>query len=323
MSAELDSSFVAPAPRKLNIYTHLITYINTHLQAIASSVRKLTQTPLPTLMTLIVIGVALALPTGLFVLLENIKSVSHGLSDSSQISLYLKMNLPSNQTQSLLHRLQLQKTITAAKYISPQQGLSEFQLQTGFQNALSQLKENPLPGVILVQPNAALASPEALNQLLQTLKRFPEVDVAQLDMQWIKRFYGIIDLSKRIVYALGTLLGLGVLFIIGNTIHLSLQKYRREIEVFKLVGATDIYIRRPFLYTGMLYGLLGSLVAWLLVSILLWWLTVPVKNLASLYESHFVLQNLTLAATVILIASGVILGLTGAWLAVGKHLRSI
>lgn len=323
MSLEYDESFAAPSVRKSTKPSALIIYFANHLHAVISSCGRLTRTPLATLMTLIVIGVALALPTGLFVLLQNIKTVSQGLNDSSQISLYLKMDVPANQIQNLMQRLRQQPDITAVKYISPQQGLAEFKLQTDFQNALSQLKENPLPPVVLVQPDSAFASPAPLNQLLQNLKKLPEVDVAQFDMQWIKRLYAIIDLSKRIVYAIGTLLGLGVLFIIGNTIHLTLQKYRREIEVFKLVGATDTFIRRPFLYTGMLYGLLGSLVAWFLVSILLWWLATPVKSLAALYGSHFLLQNLSLSSSLILIAIGIILGLIGAWLAVGKHLRSI
>lgn len=323
MALGFEESFSAPSVRKVTKANFLFIYFTNHLQAIISSCGSLMRTPLATLMTLIIIGIALALPSGLFVLLQNAKTVSRGLNDSSQISLYLKMNLPNNQIQNLLQRLRQQSNISGVKYISPQQGLTEFQLQTDFQNALSQLKNNPLPPVILVQPNSALTSPDTLNQLLQNLKQLPEVDIAQLDVQWIKRFYAIIDLSKRIVYAIGTLLGLGVLLIISNIINLNLQKYRREIEIFKLVGATDIFIRRPFLYTGMLYGFFGSLVAWLVVSLLLWSLSAPVKHLAGLYGSNFTLQNLNSTSSLALIGTGIILGLIGAWLAVGKHLRSI
>lgn len=297
------------------------TYFTNHWQAAASSWGRLKRTPMATLMTLLVIAIALALPSALFVLLENVKQVSQGWDDSSQISLYLKMDTAQDQIQPLLQQLQKNPEIAAVKYISPAQGLAQFQQQTDFQDALSAMMQNPLPPVILVRPASTLASPDAIQQLLLQLKSVPQVDTAKLDLEWIKRLYAIIALSKRIAYALGCLLGLGVLFIIGNTIHLTLQRYRREIEVFKLVGATDAFIRRPFLYTGMLYGLLGSLIAWVFVSSLLWSMQAPAKKIAVLYGSHFQLENLSWSAGMILILGGVILGLTGAWLAVGKHLR--
>lgn len=318
-----DDSFYAPINKKTGSHNQIAMYFANHLRAAISSWGRLMRTPVATLMTLIVIAIALALPSALFVLLENAKQVSQGWDDSSQISLYLKMDTTQNQIQPLLDQLQKNPNIAAVKYISPAQGLVEFQQQADFQNALSALTQNPLPAVILVRPTATLASPTAIKELLQQLKSIPQVDMAKLDLQWIKRLYAIIALSKRLAYAMGALLGLGVLFIIGNTIHLNLQRYRREIEVFKLVGATDSFIRRPFLYTGMLYGLLGSLIAWLLVSSLLWSMQAPAQKIAKLYGSHFQLQNLTFSAGLFLMLGGILLGLAGAWLAVGKHLRSV
>lgn len=316
-----DDTFYAPINKKSGPHNRASTYCASHIQAAVSSWGQLLRTPIATLMTFIVIAIALALPSALFVLLENAKQVSQGWDDSSQISLYLKMSTAPNQIQPLLNQLQKNPSIAAVKYISPAQGLVEFQQQTDFQNALAALAQNPLPAVVLVKPAATLASPAAIKELLQQLKSIPQVDMAKLDLRWIKRLYAIIALSKRLAYVLGGLLGLGVLFIIGNAIHLNLQRYRREIEVFKLIGATDSFIRRPFLYTGMLYGLIGSLIAWLLVSSLLWSMEAPAQQIAALYGSHFQLENLTFSAGLILILGGIFLGLAGAWLAVGKHLR--
>jgi cell division transport system permease protein len=301
----------------------IVLYLTSHLQAILSGCGRLTKTPLATLMTVFVIGIALALPTALFVLLQNAKMLSQNWNDSSQISIYLKMNLSQNQIQNLLQRLQQQTNITSIKYISPEQGLTEFQKQIGLENVLSTLKNNPLPGVILIQPSDSLDTQEGLTQLLQTLHQQPEVDTVQLDMQWIKRLHAIVELGKQLTYAIGILLATGVLFIIGNIINLSLQKYRREIELLKIIGATDSFIRRPFLYTGMLYGFLGSFIAWLLVTCLLLGLQTPVHRLAELYSSHFQLHNLGLSNGMKLIITGIILGSIGAWLAIGKHLRDI
>lgn len=298
-------------------------YFSHHLSALLSSAGRLMRSPLTTLMTLIVIGIALALPASLFLLLENVKHLGQNWDESSQISIYLKTNISPAQTQSLLTHLKKQSGIAQVKYISPQQGLAELQNQPLLQNDVSSLTANPLPGVILIEPDQSVQSPQALDDLVQQLKLLPQVDLAQLDMQWIKRLFAILDLLKHLVFALGFLLGAGVLFIIGNTIHLNLQKYQREIEIFKLVGATDGFIRRPFLYAGLWYGLIGGLFALLLVTLLMFGLANPVHTLANLYNSNFHLQSLTLSSATILLLTAIVLGIMGAWLAIGKHLKIV
>jgi cell division transport system permease protein len=140
---------------------------------------------------------------------------------------------------------------------------------------------------------------------------------------WVKRLYQFMELGQRLVWALATLLGLAVLLIIGNTIRLSIESRRDEILVVKLVGGTDAFVRRPFLYTGIWFGLGGGIIAWLLLSMGLYWLSGPVETLISLYGSDFVLQGLSLSDSLMLIFDGVILGWLGAWLAVSRHLTKI
>lgn len=300
-------------------YHFFIRYLMSHLGALFNSFGKLFHNPLSTLTTLTVITVALALPTGLFVLLENLHFVAQGWNDNAQISVYLKTDLSSSDTQNLIEKIKNQSGVMNVNYVSPAEGLEEFQKQTGLQNALSVLDKNPLPGVILVRPNENLQTPTGMNTLVQQLKSFSGVDLVEVDLAWVQRLYAILDLGKRVIFALGCLLAFGVLFIVGNTIHSSFQNYQKEIEIFKLIGATNAFIRRPFLYTGMLYGLGGSLMAWMLVTCILWSLSSPVNHLASLYNSHFQLQGVHFSMGINLLLSGLLLGWVGAWLAVSRN----
>ncbi len=306
------------APRK-----GLVLYIIRHIQACLQSLGQFMRHPLAGLMTLVVIGIALALPTGLFVLLDNVQNVSDGWTETTQVSLYLKMDVSQNQAEDLMNQLRNQPDIAAVHYISPAQGLKQFEKNADFGKMLGDLPSNPLPGVILVMPAVNVATPEAVTNLVNTLQRLPEVDTAKLDMEWVKRLFALINFGKRLVYALACLFGLGVLLIIGNTIHLTTQRHKQEIEIYKLVGATDGFVRRPFLYTGILYGLLGAIIAWFFVSGLLWLLQAPSTRLASLYNSNFHVQGLSGSGIITLLIVGVLLGLGGSWMAVRKHLRSI
>jgi cell division transport system permease protein len=149
------------------------------------------------------------------------------------------------------------------------------------------------------------------------------VEMAQLDMQWVKRLYGLMDIGRRGVWVLASLLALAVLLVVGNTIRLAIQNRRDEIIITKLIGGTDTFIRRPFLYTGFWYGVLGGIIAFILVQASLGVLAGPVNNLAGLYSSTFRLDGMDLPTVGALLSSGMVLGLLGSWLAVGRHLRAI
>lgn len=294
-----------------------------HGQAFFSSLGRLWRQPLANLMTIAVIGIALALPATLYILLQNVQSLSHGWTDNAQITLFLKQDVTPSQVQVLQQQLNLQNDISKVTYISPEQGLKQFEHESGFGHVLQQLHTNPLPEVLIVQPGGALTTPLAIHELVNRLQSLPQVGVAQLDMGWIKRLFGIIDLAEHGVWALGALLAVAVILIVGNTIRLSIQNRRDEIEVTKLVGATNAFVRRPFLYTGILYGFFGALIAYILVSLLLTWLSAPVAKLAGLYESSFALSGFNLLSSEVLFIIGMGLGLLGAWIAVTRQLRQI
>ena len=213
--------------------------------------------------------------------------------------------------------------IATVNYISREQALVEFTRLSGFGEALKALDDNPLPSVVVVTPALLHTSPAAAEKLLSRLKTLNHVDLAQLDMQWIQRLYAIMDIIQRTVEVLTILLALGVILVVGNTIRLAIQNRRDEIVIIKLIGGTDTFIRRPFLYSGFWYGLLGGLVAFCFVAVSVASLSGPIEQLAGLYRSQFSLHGLDLGTTLTLAGASILLGLSGSWLAVGRHLREI
>jgi len=298
-------------------------YFTHNLWVLVSSLGALWRTPLATLMTAAVIGIALALPTGLHVLLQNVQQLSMGWEGTAQMSVFLKPGVPEKRIQSLADKLRGWDGVAEVRYISREQALAEFRELSGFGDALDVLDENPLPAVLVLRPTAEATEPAKMALLLGKVQKLEPVDLAQLDMEWVRRLSGIIEVGKRGVLLLGGVLALAILLVVGNTIRLTILSRSQEIIVTKLIGATNTFIRRPFLYTGFWYGLMGAVLAWLLVVILLGLLSDPVSRLSFLYSSEFSLDGLDLETVIILLGSGIALGLLGSWLAVGRHLQAI
>jgi len=301
----------------------LHAYWIAHLQALVFSLGRISHSPVSSFMTIAVIAIALAMPSGLHVLLKNFQGVSAGWDNAAQVSLFLKQDADKAAVKRLESRLRAMIEIDSVTIISPQQALAEFRQLSDFGDALKALDDNPFPTVVLVQPTMAYSAPAVVESLLIRLRNLPEVEVAQLDMEWVERWYALMEIGKRAVFILAILLALAVLLIIGNTIRLAIQNRRDEIEVQKLIGATDAFIRRPFLYSGFWHGLLGAILAWLLVNISLLLLDGPVQRLSLLYDGSLELQSLTLGSSLLLLLLGMLLGYGGARMAVGRHLRDI
>jgi cell division transport system permease protein len=292
-----------------------------HRQSGLTSIQKIQRAPFATLLTVLVIGVSLALPALLMVFIKNAQLISAGWGDSTQISLFIKTGEPDQTVQQLINRLQANTEIASVNYISPAQGLQQFQAASGFSNLQNALPANPLPGVLEIKPAPTLQTPEAVQQLVNELQQLPEADVVQLDMQWVNRLFAMLNLAKRIVIGLAVLLGLGVILIIGNTIRLATQNNREEIEIMKLIGATNAFVRRPFLYTGICYGLLGGIAAWLFVEIVFWSLASPIYHVAQAYQTNIQLHGLGFGGTLLLWLLAGLLGLAGSWLVVSRYLN--
>ena len=298
-------------------------YIQHHKLMAVDSLQRLLSSFGSSLMTWLVLAIALSLPMTLYVSLENVKQLSRTWDQSSQMSVYLKTGTKDRFADELTSELQTWPQVQAVEYISPERALNEFKASTGLTDVIEGLDTNPLPGVISVIPVLGSQDAGDLEKLEQKLLGLRHVESVQLDLLWVKRLYQFMDLGQRLVWALAALLGLAVLLIIGNTIRLSIESRRDEIRVIKLVGGTDAFVRRPFLYTGIWFGLGGGLIAWVLLSSGLYWLSGPVERLISLYGSEFVLKGLGFSDSLLLIFDGVVLGWLGAWLAVSRHLSRI
>ncbi|WP_250655500.1 permease-like cell division protein FtsX [Alkalimarinus coralli] len=299
------------------------SYVANHRKIAKESLRRLMKQPVSSLMTWAVIGIALSLPVGLSVLLANVQQLSSGWDGSAQITLFLKMDVSDKNASNLALELSARPTIAQADFISRSSALDEFKTLSGFGEVLNYLDENPLPHVIVVKPAKSLATVQQTNDLQQRLSEIKLVEKAQLDLQWVQRLHTMTELIQRGVWALAFLLALAVLLVIGNTIRLAIENRRDEIVVVKLVGATDGFVRRPFLYTGLWYGLGGGLIAFCLVQITLFWLDSPISELARLYYSSFSLSGLDLESTLFLLTTSMLLGWCGAWVAVRRHLGAI
>ena len=298
-------------------------YLLRHAQVFFYSLGQLTRTPVATFLTVAVIGITLALPASLYVAIENVQRLASGWEDNGQISLFLKQDVPGAAIEKLADKIRRLPAVSWVDYVSREAALTEFKRLSGFGEALNALERNPLPAVLVVHPAATHAHPDKLQALLKDLRRFNEVDIAQIDLDWVRRLHAMLELARQGVLILAAGLAIAVLLIIGNTIRLAVLNRRDEIEITKLIGATNAFIRRPFLYTGTLQGLLGALLAWLLVGLGLLLLAGPIDNLAGLYGSRFEAENLGILATLALIGSGGLLGWLGSRLAVGRHLRAI
>ncbi len=304
------------------VFTRLRAWFSHHLQSLVFSLGKIYRSPLPTIMTVAVIAITLTLPAGFYLFLKNLERVSGDFRSSTQVSLYLKLETSDNDARALESSLKDNEDIADTSFISREQALNEFKQNSGFGESIEQLANNPLPHTIVVQPVHEI-DPLRIKTLVSQLQADPRVDIAKLDTEWLERLYTIVDMARRSVIIISLLFSFAVLLTIGNTIRLDIQNRYQEIIVTKLIGATDAFIRRPFLYGGVWYGLFGGLLAWLLVELSALMLSGPVARLNQLYRANFELVTFNFTDFMILIAASTVLGLAGSWLAVARHLNDI
>jgi len=302
----------------------LKAWVVRHLQTFFFTLGLLARAPLASLLTAAVIGVALALPAGLYLVLENVQVATRGWESGNQVSLFLNLEVDDAAGGALADALRAWPEVDEVQIIDRGAALEEFRVLSGFAEVMDAFaSDNPLPVVLVVTPRAKQGNADALANLVARLEAQPAVDFAQFDLAWLERLFAILDIIERGVLVLGALLAGGVLLVIGNTMRLAIENRRREIEVSKLFGATDAFIRRPFLYSGLVYGAIGGVIAWLLVGIGFLVLGGPVQQLTALYPGDYRLQGLGPAASLALVAGGGVLGLLGSWLSVGRHLAAI
>ncbi|HEY5703265.1 MAG TPA: permease-like cell division protein FtsX [Gammaproteobacteria bacterium] len=320
---QVSENAVPRRKRKVDFRLAIKSWLAQHAQALISSFGQLFRNPVGSALTIAVIGISLALPAGFYVLLENARLISAGWEGSVEITAFLKKDISDATGQKLQQELQSQDNIEKVIFINRDKALEEYRQLSGFGDAIDALEENPLPSLLLIKPATDDKDAATIEQLVKQLSERREVDKAQYDQKWVQRLNAIISIIQRVVVMLAVFLGLAVLLIVGNTIRMSIYNRRAEIEVEKLFGATNAFIQRPFVYSGLWYGLGGGLFAWCLVTLALFFLQSPTDTLAQLYQSNFSLRGLAFDRALTLLAAGILLGSAGSWLSVQRHLRAI
>jgi len=302
------------------------SYFVRHVQVMISTLGDMVRSPANTINTVLIVAITLLLPLFLYVAIKS----SEGLSDSwqgrPQISVFLQNEVSSNEAELIFQEIQLHPAIELAEFVTPKQALEEFRLlseNSSLDEELAFLGENPLPPSIVLMPNKASADSASLSELKEQLNKIAGIDTIRLDLDWTDRFNAILSVVKRIGLLLSTLLAIGLILIVGNTIKLLIYNRRDEIEIAKLVGATNTFVRRPFLYYGALFGLFGSILAliFLLVSASL--IDQPLTKLASMYQSQSLMHSLTIYEALVVLAVGPMLGWMAARWSVAQHLWRI
>lgn len=299
------------------------SYGTRHLQALFGALGRLLRSPLATMLTLTVIGVALALPAGLGLVVNNLRSATGDLGNALDFTVHFKLGTPIERVQQVAKSARERPGVESITVTTADEALEEFKQASGFGDALSALTDNPLPHHLVVRPRQGASGPAEVENLRRYFAAFPEVELVQLDLDWVRRLHSLLDLLRRAFWVIVAVLGLGVLAVIGNTIRLEIQHRRPEIEVTKLVGGSNAFVRRPFLYTGLFYGLGGALLAALILMGGMAYLDQAVGVLSAQYGGRFLMEGLGLRGLGILVGVGAGLGWLGALISTGRHLRAI
>ena len=296
-------------------------YFGLHRANLVGAISRLASQPFASLLTILVIATALALPAGLRVAVNNADAVSDSWQGAADFTVYLKLDVSEETARRVAHAIELRADVARVTVIDRDAALAEFRSRSGFGEALDALGGNPLPHTLVVSPASGIAAD--VETLADAVAALPETELVQVDTAWVARLRAMLVLAGRLVDFATVLLGLAVAIVIGNTIRLEINNRSVEIEVTKLVGGTDGFIRRPFLYLGLCYGLAGAVLALGVVALGLLLLGPPVRALAALYGSGFALTGLSLRESGALLAGGSFLGWAGAGLAAARHLRAI
>ena len=300
----------------------LSTWVTRHVSTAVGSLGRLSRQPFSSLMIILVIAVTLALPAAINLVVKNAMTVSGSWDNALDFSVFLEPQLSLSEAQALAQLIGQRADIETVELITADDALAEFKRQSGFAEALDQLPDNPLPHTLVVRPSAGNTS-ASLILLQEEIGNLPESDYVQVDTEWVQRFHAILDIVRQAISIGAALLAIAIVVIIANTIRLDIENRREEIEVTKLIGATNAFVRRPFLWTGFWYGLLGGLMALALVHYGLFMLEGPVAKLSGLYQSNIAVVTMDLREGAIIIGIGVFLGLFASWFTAARHMRRI
>ncbi|MBK8816296.1 MAG: ABC transporter permease [Methylococcaceae bacterium] len=306
-----------------SFFDRLKAYRDQHAQNLFSSLGRLVSMPFTSIMTIGVLALAIALASGFYLVVVNLQQLTSGLEASNQISLFMRDEISEAHAKKYAESIRKNPNVQQVTVITKQQAMDEFKHFSGFGEAIEVLEKNPLPVVIEVLPKDSLVDKDVLTQLLEEFKKATEVDFAQMDLVWVERLQSIVYTAKLVAILLAILLGFAVFFIAGNTIRLEIHDRRHEIIISKLVGATNSFIQRSFMYTGFWIGFLSGVFAWFIVTFILLIVRPSVENLSGLYEGSFHLLFFSYSETLVLLFASTGLAVVGSWLVLHFQIKQL
>ena len=295
-----------------------MSWIFAHIDAFRDSMRRLLQQPFATALNVAVFGIALALPCGFYIGLDNVARFSRQLTSEPQLSLFLTVTANAGNVKAVEERLTRHPAVADFRFVDRSTALEDLKRASGMSDVLSELQSNPLPHAFVVTGKSA--DPDLLEALRDEASQWPNVEHVQLDSAWARKLDAALRIGRLLVTLLGVLLSVALVAVTFNTIRLQILTRRDEIEVSKLIGATNHFIRRPFLYLGGLQGLLGGVAAWLIVAIAVRMLNHELASFGGLFGLSPSLGHMTLQQIAVLLALAALLGWLGAWMSVSRHL---
>lgn len=328
MSPQATPNRAPPAPKKgaeprgprAPLGERLAAWRDQHFYGLFSSLGRLAARPWSTGLTVLVLGFALALPLLFWLVFDNARELSGGLREAREVTAFLKPGLDARSAEACADELRRRADVAAVLLRTPEQGLAEFRQLSGFGEALDALQGNPLPSVLVVTPREATDADEP--PLVAALRADTRVDLVQYDAAWRRKLSGILHFGERVVAVVAALLALATLLVIGNTVRMDIQARSAEISVMQMIGASNGFVRRPFLYAGLWYGLLGAAFALLIVVAVELALAEPIGRLVDSYAHRFALHGIGLDAVAALVGASVLLGWCGAWIVTARHLAA-
>lgn len=318
MAVTRNSDAVAPV-RSSSAFS---IWLTRHASTSVGALGRLSRQPFASLMIVLVIAVTLALPAAINVVVKNAQSISRGWDNALDFSVYLKLDISVTEAEGLARLIRQRADVESVDLVTADEALADFKLASGFGEALDQLGVNPLPHALVVRPSPGNTG-ASLTLLQEEIGNLPETDLVQVDTEWVQRFHAILDIVRKAIAIGAALLGIAIVVIVGNTIRLDIENRREEIEVTKLIGASNAFVRRPFLWTGFWYGLFGGVSALLLVQYGLYLLREPVTRLAGLYQGNISVATLDINESLTIVAAAVFLGLFASWVTAARHMRRI
>ena len=295
-----------------------MNWLSQHIRALFATLQRISASPLSSLLNILVIGIALSLPAGLYVLLHSAQNLTQQISSTPQISVFLRVDASQGEVLRIGNELRQHNAIEEIKFVSRDQALQQIKQSLGLADVVDSLSQNPLPDAYVIHPKNP--DPKALETLRDELRHWPKIEYVQLDSEWAYKLQAVLKFGHVAVLILAVLLGIALIAVTFNTIRLQILTRRDEIEVAALIGATPAFIRRPFLYFGFIQGLLGALTAWLIINGSLWLLNWKLDAISQFYASQFMLHPLSGIDSLRLLLLSAGLGGLGAWLSVRQHL---